>query len=131
VKPEAHVLGAGRFGTDLVARIFKLYLVFLEMLERFSQRRHVRQMERHVTECFRRGLAFVQRDRDAVVADRDAVFELELLLQTQRALEPFRAFLRIAHRQSEMTDNTYAKWSLHRNYTSVPAEDRLRKLDEG
>jgi hypothetical protein len=114
VEPEAHVLGAGRFRTDLVARIFELHLVLFEMLERFSQRRHVRQMERHVTECSRRRLAFVQRNRDAVVADCDATFELELLLETKRALEPFRAFFRVPHRQSEMTDHTYRKWSLHR-----------------
>ena len=79
--------------------------------------------------CVRAAVA--GRDRDAVGADRNAVFELELFLQTQRALEPFRAFLRITHRQSEMTDDAYVKWSLHRSYISVPTEDRLRKLNDG
>src|SRR5204863_5676955 len=77
-KPEAHMLGAGRFRADLVAWIFEFHLLLLEMLERSSQRRHVRQMERHVIECLRSRLAFEQRDRDTVVAYGDALFELEL-----------------------------------------------------
>ena len=106
MKPEAHMPGARCFRTDLVARIFDFHLVFLEMLERLSQCRHVWQMERHVIECSRRGLAFVERDCDVVVANRYATFKLELLRQAESPLEPFRTFLRIAHRQSKMTDHT-------------------------
>ena len=44
-----------------------------------------------MAKCPRRRLAFVQRDCDVVVPNRDAVLKFELLLQAQRALKPFRA----------------------------------------
>src|SRR5207244_493869 len=61
-------------------------------------------MKRHVIDRFRRRLPIEQRDRDVVVADRDAIFKLKFLPQSQRALEPFRAFLRIAYSQTKVAD---------------------------
>lgn len=113
MKPEAHVPGAGRLRTDLVTWIFEVYLVFLQMRERSSQRRHVRKVERHVIKCFRRGLPLVERDGDIGVAHGDTAIELKFLCQSQRALKPFRALLWVAHCQSKMTNHTQRKWSLH------------------
>src|ERR1044072_9032020 len=73
----------------------------------------------------------MQRDRDVAVPHRDASLALELVLQAESALKPFCAFLRIAHRQSEVTDSAQDKWSLHRPYISAPAQDRLRKRHDG
>ena len=53
MKPYAHVRGAGSLRADFVARIFYLDLVLLQVLERSSQRGHVGQMKRHVTNGFR------------------------------------------------------------------------------
>jgi len=97
VKPQTHVGRAGPFRADFVARILKIGTDTFQVIERFSQRGHVRQMKRHVIDRFRRWFAFEQRDRDVVVANRDAVIEIEFLFQPQSALEPFRAFLWIAH----------------------------------
>src|SRR5205823_6959218 len=103
VKPEAHVRRAGPFRSDFIARIFQISLDALQVVECFSQRRHVWQMKGHVIDRFRRRLAFEQRDRDVVVTDSNAISEFEFLFEPQRALKPFRAFLRIAHRSSEVT----------------------------
>src|SRR5947208_8955051 len=54
VKPEAHVQRAGSFRSDFIARILQIGLDALQMIESFSQRRHVRQMKRHVIDRFRR-----------------------------------------------------------------------------
>ena len=80
MEPEPHVLGARRFRPDLVARIFDLDIDALQMEERSAQCAHVRQMKRHVPERLRRGLRPMQRDRDIVIADRNAAVELKLLL---------------------------------------------------
>src|SRR5213082_3815072 len=58
VEPEAHVRRAGPFRSDFIARIFQISLDALQVIECFSQRRHVRQMKRHVIDRFRRRLAF-------------------------------------------------------------------------
>ena len=50
--------------------------------------------------------AFVQRDGDVVVANRDAIFVFELLLESERALEPSCALLRVTHGEPEMTHDT-------------------------
>ena len=63
-------------------------------------------MKGHVIDRFRQRLPFEERDRDVVVANSNAASEFEFLFQSQRAFEPLRAFLRIAHRQSEVADNT-------------------------
>jgi hypothetical protein len=86
VKPETHVLRAGAFRTNFIARIFDIDFVFLQMRERLAQDRHVGQMKRHVIERLRRGFALEERDRDVVVADRNAVFEFKLLPQSEHAL---------------------------------------------
>lgn len=119
MKPKAHVSGPWRFRSDLVAGILDFYFMFFEMLKRFSQRRHVRQMEGHVTQCSWRRLSFVQGDRDIRISNGNAPFEFELLLQSQCAFEPFRTFFRVSHRQSKMADYANGKWSLHRSYISV------------
>src|SRR5438477_2400877 len=87
--------------------------MLLEVAESFSERGHVRQVKGHVAECVRRWPAFMQCDRDIVIAHRDAAFKGKQLLQTQRAPEPFRALRRIAHRQSEMTDDSQSERNLH------------------
>ena len=84
------------FRTDLVARILNVGIDALQMLKRLSQCRHVRQMKRHVINRFRRRLSFEKRDRDIVVTNRHSVSEIEFFAQSQSALEPLRAFLRIA-----------------------------------
>ena len=86
--------------------IFQIDLKVLQVRERFSQRRDIRKMKGHVIDRFRQRLPFEERDRDVVVANSNAASEFEFLFQSQRALEPLRAFLRIAHRQSEVADNT-------------------------
>src|SRR5215475_8360273 len=70
-------------------------------------------MKRHVINRFRRRLSFEQRDRDIVVSDRHAAVEFEFFPQSQSALEPFRALLRIADSQSKMADFSKCKWNLH------------------
>src|SRR5207248_3050784 len=104
VEPKAHVFRAGRFRPDFVAWIFDVGTDTFQMRKRFSQGRHVRQMKRHVINRFRRRFAFEQGNGDVVVADCNAVIEIELFSQPQRALEPFCALLRIAYRQSKVTD---------------------------
>src|SRR5690348_10373077 len=70
-------------------------------------------MKRHVIDCSRRRVSFEERDRDIVIPNRNSFVEIELLLQTERALKPASAFLRIAHRESKMTDNSKLKWHLN------------------
>jgi hypothetical protein len=55
-------------------------------------------MKRHVVNRSGRRFALEQRNSDAVVANGDAIFEIEFFGQPQSALEPFRALFRIAHR---------------------------------
>src|SRR5438552_7788745 len=85
------------------------------MRERFPEGRHVWQMKRHVINGFRRWLPLEQRDRDAVVADSNAFFEVEFLTQPERALEPFRALLRIAHCQAKVTHFSERERNFHVN----------------
>src|SRR5438552_10224643 len=70
-------------------------------------------MKRHVINRFRRRLSFKQRDRDALVSNRHAAVEFEFFPQTQSALEPLRALLRIAHSQSKVADFSKFEWNLH------------------
>src|SRR5678815_289613 len=116
MKPKAHVSGPWRFRSDLVTGIFDFNFMFFEMLKRFSQGRHVRQMERHMTQCSWRRLSFVQGDRDIRVSDCNAPFKFELFLQSQCAFEPFRTFFGVSNRQSKMAYYTNGKWSLHPSY---------------
>jgi hypothetical protein len=60
-----------------------------------------------------------QRDRDIVVADRDSVFEIEFFAQPQSALEPLRAFLRIAHSQAKVTNLSKREWNFHEGIESL------------
>ena len=94
--------GSSKFGSDA-----------LQVIECFSQSRHVRQMKRHVANSLRRRMAFEERDRDVVVADGDAILEVELLLESQRALEPLRTLLRIAYGQAKVTDGAESEWNAH------------------
>ena len=70
-------------------------------------------MKRHVVNGCRRRLALEKRDRDVVVADRDTILEIELFLESQRALEPLRTLLRIAHGQAKVTDGAESEWNAH------------------
>ena len=54
-----------------------------------------------------------QRDRDIVVANRDSVFVVEFFAQSQSALEPLRAFLRIAYSQTKVTNFSEREWNFH------------------
>ena len=65
---------------DLIARIFHVDLMLLEVAESFSERGHIRQVKGHVAECVRRWPAFMQCDRDIVIAHRDAAFKSKQLL---------------------------------------------------
>src|SRR5947199_6686589 len=56
VEPEAHVRRAGPFRSDFIARIVQISLDALQVIEYFSQRRHVRQLKRHISDRFRRRL---------------------------------------------------------------------------
>ena len=75
-------------------------------------------MKRHVLESFRVGPAFEERDRDVVIANRDSVFKFKFSAQPQYALKPARAFLRIAHGQTEMTDYAEPKRYSHNSNKS-------------
>src|SRR2546423_3116961 len=81
------------------------------MGQRFSERGHARKMKRHVTERGGRWPAFVERNGHVVVSDRDPPFEFKFFLQTESALEPFRASFWTAHRESEMTDDPHREWN--------------------
>src|SRR4051794_16282763 len=83
------------------------------MGERSAQGCHVRQMKRHVFKRRRRWFALKQSDGHIFVSDGDAAVEFEFLLQPERALEPFRASFRIAHRKPEMTNHPNRKGNLH------------------
>jgi len=113
MEPQTDVFRARRFRADFVARIFNIDADLLQMSERLAQRRHVRQMKRHVLNRFRRRLSFKQRDRDGVVANRHAVVEFELFLQTQSAFEPLRTLLRIAYSQAKVADFSKFEGNLH------------------
>src|SRR6266576_1569615 len=101
-EPKTQVFRSGGFRADV-----------LQMLERFPQCRHVWQMKRHMVNRFGRRFALEQRNSNAVVANGDAIFEIEFLVQSKYALEPFRAFFRIAHRQSKVPDFTECKGNFH------------------
>ena len=58
VEPEAHVFRSGRFRRNFVAGVFDFDTDAFQVIERFSQCRHVREMKRHVIDCFRRRLPF-------------------------------------------------------------------------
>ena len=94
--------GSSKFGADL-----------LQVIKCFSQGRQVGQMKRHVADCFRRRTAFENRDRDVVVPNGDAIFEVELLLESQRTLEPVCTLLRIAYGQAKVTDGAESEWNAH------------------
>src|SRR5437879_6110652 len=96
-----------------MARIFNIDLVLFQMRQRLSQDRHVREMKRHVLECFRVRFSFEERDGDVLVANRDPVFEFKFFAQPQYALKPARTFLWIAHGQTEMADDAEREWYFH------------------
>ena len=77
MEPQAHVFRTWSFRPNFVARIFDLNFVSLQVRQRFSQRGHVRQMERHVVNCRGGRFPLEERDSDVVVSDRNAVLELE------------------------------------------------------
>src|SRR6266567_6670112 len=112
-EPKTHVFRSGRFRADFVAWIFHIRADALQMLERFPQCRHVWQMKRHMVNRFGRRFALEQRNSNAVVANGDAIFEIEFLVQSKCALEPFRAFFRIAHRQSKVPNFPEYKGNFH------------------
>src|SRR5439155_24175464 len=97
----------------LVAGIFYVRTDTLQILARFPQCRHVWQMKRHVVNRSGRRFALEQRNRDAVVANGDAILEIEFLVQSKCAFEPFRALFRIAHRQSKMANFPECEWNFH------------------
>lgn len=113
MEPKAYVFRSRSLWTDLIARILNVGIDALQMRERFSQRRHIWQVKRHVINRFRRRFAFEQRNRHAVVSNRDAAFEVELFPQPQRALEPLRAFFRIAHGQTKVANLSEGEWNFH------------------
>src|SRR6266576_5673292 len=112
-EPKTHVFRSGRFRADFVARIFYIRADALQMVERFPQYRHVGQMKRHMVNRFGRRFPLEQRNSNAVVANGDAIFEIEFLLQSKYALELFRAFFLIAHRQSKVPDFPECKGNFH------------------
>ena len=77
MEPQAHMFGAWSFRPDLVTGIFEANFVLLQVCQRFSQRGHIRQMERHVVKCRGRGFPFEESDSDVVVPDRNTVLEVE------------------------------------------------------
>src|SRR5438067_1805003 len=81
------------------------------MAQRLFQHRHARQVKRHVAEGAGGWPPLVEGNRYVVISNRDSAVELELLFQTERALEPFRASFRAAHRQSEVADHAHREWS--------------------
>ena len=66
-------------------------------------------------QSFQATVSFEQRDRDILVADRDAVFEIEFLPQSHRALEPLRAFLWITLTQAKGDRNFERERNFHVN----------------
>src|SRR5262245_55953938 len=84
---------------------------------------------------FRRRFSFEQRDRDVVVSNRNAIVEFEFFSQAQGALEPFRALLWIAHRQSKVANFSECEWNIHFERVvrrlflvgTVPRNERLQE----
>ena len=113
VKPEADVGGARCFRANFVSGILKVGTDLLQVIKRFSQGRQVGQMKRHVADSFRRRTAFENRDRDVVVPNGDAFLEVELLLESQRPLEPLCTLLGIAYGQAKVTDGAESEWNAH------------------
>jgi hypothetical protein len=64
---------------------------------------------------FRRWFSFEQRNRDILVSNRYTAFEFEFFPQTQDALEPLRALLRIAHSQAKVANFSEREWNFHLN----------------
>jgi len=77
MEPQAHMFRAWGFRPDLVTRIFDSNFVLLQMRQRFSQRCHIPQMERHVVKCRGGRFPFKEGDSDVVVSDRNTVLEVE------------------------------------------------------
>src|SRR5213080_2708340 len=119
MEPKAHVFRSRSFWTDFVAAILNVGIDALQMRERLSQRRHVRQVKRHVINRFWRRFTFEQRNCHVVVAHRDSIIEIEFFAQPQRALEPLRALLRIAHSQTEVTNLSECEWHFHESAESL------------
>src|SRR5213596_3840639 len=113
MEPKTHVFGSRSFRPDFVAGIFNGGIDALQMRERLSQCRHVRQVKRHVIDRFWRRFTFEQRNCHVVVAHRDSIVDIEFFAQPQRALEPLRALLRITHSQTEVTNLSEHEWNLH------------------
>jgi len=86
------------FRPNLVTGVFDVNFVLLQVRQRFSQRSHIRQMERHVVECRWGRSPFKEGDSDVVVSDRNAVLEVEFFAQPKCTLEPSGALLRVTHR---------------------------------
>src|SRR5689334_17427105 len=63
----------------------------------------------------RRRSAAMQCDRDISVSDRDPAVEFELFFQSEDALKPAGALLRVAHSQSKVTYGAQLK----RNFSHV------------
>ena len=99
------------------------------MRPRFSERGHAGQMKGHVAERARRRPAFMQRDRDMSVPDRDPALEFEFLLQPKRALEPFRTLFWTAHGETKVTDdaNRKRKFLSHGRFTEGIAAGDARQ----
>ena len=93
--------------------IFQINPESLQVAERFSQDRHVRQMKRHVVERSWRWLSLHQCDRHVLVPDRDPIVEFELFLEAKRAPEPFRASLGASYGQTKMAYHAQSKWHFH------------------
>src|SRR5439155_20823918 len=79
--------------------------------------------------------SFKQSDRHRVVSNRHAAFEFEFFPQTQSALEPLRALLRIAHSQAKVADFSKCEWNLHlnrqlRDLITVGAVSRNKRFHE-
>jgi hypothetical protein len=113
VKPEAHVGRARSFRANFVSGILKFSADLLQVIKRFAQGGQVGQVKRHVADSFRRRTAFENRNRDVVIPDGDAILEVELLLESQRALEPLCTLLRVAYGQAKVTDGAESEWNAH------------------
>src|SRR5665213_2294951 len=91
-------------GTDLVARIFQFYAVFLQRLERFAQRAHTVEVKRQVVDRVRMWCAFEEPDDHRVVRQCDGLIGPEHFLQLEVPGPKLRAFLRVSDCKAEMPD---------------------------
>src|SRR5579872_4802491 len=121
MKPKPHVLGARRFRTDLVTRVFEFDLLPLQPCERCFEFSHAAKVEGHVLERLRPRHAFHERDVDVFVAHDDTIRKFEFHLQPHDVHPEARALARVANRQHHVTD--MAKFDRH--VKNLPGASRI------